>query len=234
MTQHYFKGPYGIHVPRGCEFNNELNCHCNGTTKQGASVSLGCSYQSRHNACKFKKSKAPQKFKLEDSDDNNQAALQETLENIGDLMAKTLKQCAPQAHLNMIKNCEIAKECRIGTLKENPFSGVTCVMDFSAHAHVDFRNEVDCATVGLTLKNSKSKDKQYHVLTNYKPSQITKNVGGLAIAMQNGSSLIEVASLERHATTKLLKPDRLNPSRIGLIYYLHKHLDQPNHGSNVE
>ena len=104
------------------------------------------------------------------------------------------------------------------------------LLDFSAHAHVDFRNEIDVATVGLTLKNEKSKDMQYHVLTTYKPSQSTSKVGGLAIQMQNGSALIEVARSERHATTKLAHPNRLNPSRIGLIYYLHRFLDKPNHG----
>ena len=229
-------GPYGIHTPRNCEFNSALNCHCNGTVAQGASVSLGCSFQSRINACKFKKSTNPQKlkFRLEGASEVEQQELQETLENLSNLMAEKLKICAPQAHTNMVKNSEVAKQCRIGTLNQNPFSGVTCVMDFSAHSHVDFRNESGVATVGLTLKNANSKDKQYHVLTSYRPSQINSNVGGLALSMQSGSILIEVASVERHATTKLVQPNRVNPSRIGLIFYLHKHLEKPNHGANVQ
>ena len=47
-------GRYGIHMARNCEFNQELNCLCNGTEKQGASVTLGCSYQGLVNSCKFK------------------------------------------------------------------------------------------------------------------------------------------------------------------------------------
>ena len=47
-------GPYGIHQPRGCEFNSQINCVCQGVAKQGASISLGCSFQGHLNACKFK------------------------------------------------------------------------------------------------------------------------------------------------------------------------------------
>ena len=47
-------GPHGIHQARGCEFNSQINCTCQGVDKQGASISLGCSFQGHVNACKFK------------------------------------------------------------------------------------------------------------------------------------------------------------------------------------
>ena len=51
---HTILGPHGIHTPRGCEFNQEISCVCQGIQKTGASISLGCSYQGHINACKFK------------------------------------------------------------------------------------------------------------------------------------------------------------------------------------
>ena len=83
----------------------------------------------------------------------------------------------------------------------------------------------------MTLKNSnRVSDIQYHILTRYCPSQIDSDTGGVAFCLSNGSVLIECAKQEFHATSSLKQPNRLNPGRIGLIYYLHKHLDKPNHG----
>ena len=47
-------GRHGVHAPRKCEFNEEITCVCNGVDLQGASISLGCSYQGLVNGCKFK------------------------------------------------------------------------------------------------------------------------------------------------------------------------------------
>ena len=59
------------------------------------------------------------------------------------------------------------------------------------------------------------------------------DVGGLALALPHGSLLVEVAKEELHATTALRCPNKLDPCRLGLVFYQHGNLHLPRHGKTM-
>ena len=53
---------------------------------------------------------------------------------------------------------------------------------------------------------------------------------GVAISLDHGSILIECAKTEWHATSAISNPDERDPSRVSLVYYQHRDLNQEGHG----
>ena len=135
------------------------SCNCNNETS--ASYTFGCSWSMYFDGCKFGKggnNPNIRKFKLTNGGEDKENEIENTLQNIATLVSPLYEKVAPDSYKNMTTYESIASDCRIGRKPGRPFSGVTAVSDFCAHAHRDTNNMNAGCTLIVSLLKPENRD----------------------------------------------------------------------------
>ena len=113
----------------------------------------GCKYGKAGNRKDIKKFKLSKEASEEKEKEN-----EDILQQLATAVSPVYADVAPDSYNNMTAFEPEADDCRIGLKHGKPFSGVTAVSDFCAHAHRDVNNMNAGCTVVLTLTKPENRE----------------------------------------------------------------------------
>lgn len=114
---------YSTHIYRIelISFHFILGCLGLDPETSGASFSFGCSWSMYYNGCKYARSKTVRKFRL--SVKNEEAEIEEHMNNLATILSPLYATVAPKAYDNQCRYESDAPDCRLGLKQGKPFSG---------------------------------------------------------------------------------------------------------------
>ena len=209
------------------------HCRCNGPpgSRTGGFATWGCTLK-KFGApkCKFNvpTDLGRKKFHLKNLQKND-TVVEEICQSLADIITDRCLVLAPLASKYMLSEAANT-QCRLGT-RNKMFSAMSLNSNFRIHSHVDKKDFPNGVTALINVHKSDKLAGQLHILVDYSLSE--NGTPGISINLKSGSLLLECASREWHAATKPIRPNLKVPSRVALVFFSHKHLNLPNHGSEV-
>lgn len=145
------------------------------------------------------------------------------------MFSPNLNTLSMQSH----KDLGISMHEANGISQEFPPLGKEC-FNFNQPSSLKLPNEnAHNPAVNPTQLPQVSEKKEEDVWSDSEHNFLDPEIGGVAVAPSHGSIIIECAKRELHATTPVKKPDRNHPTRISLVFYQHKNLNEAKHGLSL-
>ena len=212
-------------------------CDCNRGGQKKAKT-WGCGKHARQPNCSQLSRKVQNRGRYQIKGTRNSYKVQTAehadvvIDGLADEGAQEVKILLPNLFQEMTLFSEIAAACRIGRrkAKERPFSGATIVSSKMVHVHKDENNCLSGLATMMVFcpEEERQQAPQLHILYNY--ACRNKQGKGIGFALPHGSIHMELGAVEPHASTPCPMNDKGQARRIGIIFYLHRHLNYPEHG----